>query len=182
LQVAVDLHATVRFGSGTVRQTGFRAQARGGNHHIHLNMALTIKRGANAVSVLPDFAAEISAADVRPYRSDDAVSDCLLLLASALTECWRVVDQGDGFTRAAEIHRQLGANQAAADNHHPLRVTKPGFAGLILLLAVERHHQLATFNRWHKRDAPVASTSLSYCQVLSAFTTWAAASISVTQV
>jgi hypothetical protein len=62
-----------------------------------------------------------------------------------------VVEQSDGFTRTTEIHRQLGANQAAADNHHPLRVTKPRFTGLILLLAVERNHQLTPFNRWHKR-------------------------------
>ena len=62
-----------------------------------------------------------------------------------------MVDQGDGFTRTAEVHRQLGTDQPAADNHYPRGVAKLRFAGLIRLLAVERDHQLAALNRRHKR-------------------------------
>ena len=61
-----------------------------------------------------------------------------------------MIDQRDGFTRPTKVHRQLGANQTTADNHYALRVAKPRFAGLVLLLAVQRNHQLAAFNRRHK--------------------------------
>ncbi len=61
-----------------------------------------------------------------------------------------MVNQGHGFPRAAEIHRQLGADQPAADDHYALCITQQRFAGLVLLLAVKGDHQLAALNRRHK--------------------------------
>ena len=64
------------------------------------------------------------------------------------------IHQRHRFPRATKIHRQFAANQSAADNQHPLRVTQLRFTGLVLLLAVKGKHQFAARDGRNKRTGP----------------------------
>ena len=48
LQIAIYLHTTACFCPCTMRQRGFRAQARRRNNHVHFNAAAAVERGTNA--------------------------------------------------------------------------------------------------------------------------------------
>ncbi len=61
-----------------------------------------------------------------------------------------IVDYGDGFAGAAEVHRQLAADQPAADNQHPFGIAQRTLCRAKFLLAVEGQHQF--FARHRRND------------------------------
>ncbi len=111
---------------------------------------------------------------------DGAVSDCLLLQASGRQNACRVVDCGDGFTRPTKNPLPARCQSNRRQQSLPFCITKLRFAGPILLLAVERHHQLAAGNRRHERRGPVAQHQLRTAEFIFRFYHVASASISVT--
>ena len=134
------------------RQRRFRAQTGGGDHRIHRQRTLAVKSDANSVGVLRQ------ALQLRLQHQIHAhVGQTMLQSAAGFRRHQRrqyaggVIHHRHRFAGAAEIHRQLAANQPAADDQHPFCIAQLALRRAVFPLAVEGQHQLAARHQRDKR-------------------------------